>query len=273
MNTPRRTLRPFMPASHSSLIPPIALTALIALAACSRSSDPSQAAPAGPTAPVASATPGKTGAAIVRGRVLFRGPVPESREPAAPFPECSKRVAQAPLQVTADGAVANVFVYVKDGLPPGGYPVPAEPVTLDQHDCEYFPHVFGIRPGQPLRIRNLDDLLHNVNARGQGAGLSRGPNAFNVAMPLKGMTLTRKFDEPQVAVTITCDVHPWMRSYAGVVAHPFFAVTKDDGAFTLPGLPAGHYSLEAWHERLGRTSVQVDLSEAAPTEATLEFKP
>jgi Carboxypeptidase regulatory-like domain len=162
---------------------------------------------------------------------------------------------------------------VREGLPPGDYPVPAAPVELDQKECDYLPRVFGIRPGQPLSIKNSDNLLHNVNARGSGAGLSRGPNAFNVAMPLQGLKTTRSFGEPQVAVTITCDVHPWMRAYAGVVPHPFFAVTDASGAFAIGGLPAGSYTLEAWHERLGKTTVQVTVAEGARAEAALEFKP
>ena len=247
-----------------------------ALAACRSNPGTTQAAPAANaagSAPAAAGIPGRTGTAQITGRVLSSGPVPESREPAAPFPECSKRIAVPPLVVGAGGALANAFVWVKDGLPPGDYPLPAEKVLLDQRDCEYSPHVFGIRPGQALEVKNGDNQLHNVNARGSGTGLSRGPNAFNVAMPLQGLKVTRRFGEPQVAVTITCDVHPWMRAYAGVVAHPFFAVTGPDGAFALAGLPAGDYTLEAWHERLGRVTAEATVEAGGSAQAVLEFKP
>ena len=258
--------------SQTLLLALLVLAAAAAFLGLRRWNAANQAAPSAAAArPLAN--PGQTGRAQISGRVTFTGRIPESREPASVFPECGQRVAVPPLQVSADGGVANAFVWVKDGLPPGDYPVPADKVLLDQHDCEYSPHVFGIRPGQPLEVRNGDHLLHNVNARGSGAGLSRGPNAFNVAMPLQGLKVVRSFGEPQVAVMITCDVHPWMRAYAGVVPHPFFAVTGPGGAFTLTGLPAGSYTVEAWHERLGRTTALVQVAEGASAQAALTYQP
>ena len=216
---------------------------------------------------------GARGSSRISGSVLFRGPVPAFREPSAPFPECGARTPQDPLRVSSDGHLANVFVYIKDGLPPGDYALPAAPLLLDQRGCDYQPRVFGIRAGQQLVIRNSDKLLHNVRSHGDGAGLTQSANTFNVAMPNEGMTLTKTFPEAQVPVALNCDVHPWMRAYAGVVAHPFFAVTGDDGAFSLSGLPAGTYTLEAWHERLGRTSISIKLGADESANANLEFKP
>jgi len=241
-----------------------------ALALSCHSADSSSA---GSATRAVSAAPGLTGNARITGSIFFHGPVPAFREPSAPFPECGARTPQDPLHVSTDGRVANVFVYVKDGLPPGEYPLPAEPVLLDQKACDYHPRVFGIRAGQALTVRNSDDLLHNVHARGAGAGLSGGPDAFNVAMPVQGATVTRNFPLAQVPVAIGCDVHPWMRAYAGVVANPFFAVTGDDGTFSLTGLPAGTYTIEAWHERLGRATASVTVSGSETVVSNLEFKP
>jgi hypothetical protein len=248
---------------------------LLALTACSKSDTPG--APIGSaqttSGPKPTGATGLIGAAKIGGQVLFHGPVPAFREPSAPFPECGERTPQDPLQVSQSGGVANAFVYIKDGLPPGDYPLPTAPVLLDQKACDYHPRVFGIRAGQPLQIRNSDPVLHNVHSRGAGAGLAGGPNAFNVAMPVQGMSTTRSFPEPQVPVSIGCDVHPWMRAFAGVVSHPFFAVTGADGSFSLENLPAGTYTLEAWHERLGRTTAQVIVSANAAAQVQLEFKP
>jgi len=251
-------------------LPALASLALLSLFACRPSSngEPVKSAPTS-NAPTA---PGLRGTARITGDVLFHGPVPAFREPAAPFPECGERKPQDPLHVTA-GRVANAFVYIKEGLPPGDYPLPSTPVLLDQQACDYHPRVFGIRAGQPLLIKNSDPLLHNVHSHGAGAGLSGGANAFNVAMPVQGATATRSFPEAQVPVAIVCDVHPWMRAFAGVVNHPFFAVTGDDGAFSLDGLPAGTYTVEAWHERLGRATAVVTLGGAETALAHLEFKP
>ncbi len=51
-------------------------------------------------------------------------------------------------------------------------------------------------------------------------------------------------------------MHPWMTAYIGVVPHPFFAVTGSDGRYTLADVPPGRYTLEVWHERFGRQTVQ-----------------
>jgi plastocyanin len=155
----------------------------------------------------------------------------------------------------AGGEIAEAFVWIREGLPEGDYPIPADPVVIDQRGCEYSPHVVGVRAGQPVAFRNDDDALHNVHA------LGRGSNQFNFGMPLAGMETRRTFPLPQVMVAIGCDVHPWMRAYAGVVQHPFFAVTGADGRYALQGLPAGSYTVEAWQEALPRTTVVVSVAD------------
>jgi hypothetical protein len=63
-----------------------------------------------------------------------------------------------------------------------------------------------------------------------------------------------------------------MNAYAGVVAHPFFAVTKSDGSFEIKGLPAGTYTLELWHERLGTQTQSVTVDGQTPAKVSASFK-
>lgn len=159
------------------------------------------------------------------------------------------------MQLGPGGEIAEAFVWIREGLPAGDYPIPAEAVVIDQRGCEYLPRVAGVRVGQPVAFRNQDDALHNVHA------LGRGSNQFNFGMPLAGMETKRTFGEPQVMVQIGCDVHPWMRAFAGVVSHPFFAVTGKDGSYSIQGLPPGSYTVEAWQEALPRASLPVAVAE------------
>jgi uncharacterized protein (DUF2141 family) len=114
--------------------------------------------------------------------------------------------------------------------------------------------VFGIQVGQPLEIKNSDATLHNVHS------LSTKTPQFNLGMPIQNMKLKKAFTAPEVMVKIKCEVHPWMSAYAGVLDHPFFAVSGDDGTFTIKNLPPGEYTIEAWHQKYGSQTQKVTVA-------------
>ncbi len=153
-----------------------------------------------------------------------------------------------------DGKVENAFVYVKDGLGARTFAVPETPVTINQVGCLYEPHVAGAQTCQPIEFVNDDPTLHNVH------GTPGGSQPWNFSMALQGSKRRIRVENPEVTIPVTCDVHPWMRAYLGVLPHPFFAVTGADGRFTLRGVPAGEYVLAAWHERFGTREARVTLS-------------
>ena len=213
-------------------------------------------------------------AASVHGRVLLEGTPP----PAVTLrldgdPTCVKLLA-GELQMSQthivgdDGVLANVFVYVREGDALGRYafPIPNEPVVLDQQRCWYVPRVIGVRVGQPLEVRNSDALLHNVRA---SAEVNQG---FNIGQPVAGMRNLHTFTTREVMVPFRCDVHAWMNAWVGVLEHPFYAVTPADGTFSLDGLPPGTYTIDAWHEALGTSSQTVTLGEGARQELTFTFR-
>lgn len=148
--------------------------------------------------------------------------------------------------VGKDRGLANVLVYIKSGLEGKKYEPPAEKPLLDQVGCEYQPYVMGVMAGQEFLVRNSDPLMHNVHAT------PTKNKGFNFAQVLKGQTNGKMFTEPEVMVRFKCDVHPWMFAYVGVLDHPYFAVTDKDGNFTLKDVPAGKYTLEAYHVKSHR---------------------
>lgn len=166
-----------------------------------------------------------------------------------------------------NGKLADVFVYVKTGLEGKTFPTPTEAKTLDQQGCMYQPHVSGIQVNQPLKIKNSDATLHNIHA------LPTANAEFNQGQPFQNMEFEKKFDKPEVMVHFKCDVHPWMSSYIGVVEHPYYAVSGQDGTFKIENLPPGTYTLEAWHETLGTATQQVTVGANQDAAVTFDFQP
>ena len=211
-----------------------------------------------PTIPPAAA--GATGNASIAGTVRYEGAVPNLPPVRMDAdPGCAKKhtdpVMPELLVLGEDNAMANVLVYVKGGLAAGVYPAPSEPVVLDQRGCRYNPHVVSVQTGQPFQILNSDELLHNVH------GLPKANTPFNQAMPAAVKEAKYSFNKEEI-FKIKCDVHPWMGAWVGVFAHPFHGVTRTDGAFSIEGLPAGTYDVEAVHERLGKLTAQVTVGDA-----------
>ena len=245
------------PSTPCRSVPLVALAAAALLGAgCSNKTEHKAATGGSAGAKPVVETPAPTGSAVIKGVVFFKGTPPEPVAWSGASTEC-KGLHDDKLQVVRvkDGKLQDVFVYVKAGLPAGTYPTPTEPVEFDQKGCEFTPRVFGIMAGQPLSIGNGDKLLHNV----------KSPE-FNQAFPF-GAKRVMKLGEPAVMATIKCDVHPWMRAYAGVMEHPYFAVTKEDGTFEIKGLVDGEYTLAAWHEKLGTQEVKTK----APGSAEITF--
>jgi hypothetical protein len=247
-----------------------AITALAVTVACG-GSQPSSVS-AAPSAPAATSGQkvDESKAGTVTGKVVLEGAAPKA-DPIkmSADPVCvreNKAGAYSEAFIVKDGALANVFVYVKDGLGNYVYDTPTTPVKLDQDGCRYHPHVFGIRVGQPLEIVNSDPTLHNIHAQ------PKVNQEFNTGQPIEGMKSAHTFTAKEVMVPFKCDVHGWMNAYVGVLDHPYFAVTGDNGTFELKTLPAGTYTIEAWHEKLGPQTQSVTVGEKESKEITFTFK-
>jgi hypothetical protein len=191
-------------------------------------------------------------AADITGKVKLKG-TPKPEIPIQMDATCGKLqgkpVTTRHYVVGADNGLGNVFVYLK-GAPKA--PAAGEAQTLDQVGCMYEPYVMGVVTGQKFKVRNSDALLHNVHAT------PKVNKEFNFAQPTKGQVNEKSFDQPEVLVRMKCDVHPWMFAYIGVVDHPYFAVTDKDGNFTIKNVPAGKYTVEAFHLKAGAKTQEVE---------------
>ena len=238
----------------------VGLACVLSLAGCGGGNPPETAKKAEPAAAPAgggAATPDEANGATITGKVSFEGTKPTAKNiDMSANPVCTKAHAASPAKtedvvVNDNNTLKYVFVWVKSGLPDQTWQVPTTPITLDQNGCMYKPHVVGVMAGQQIAIKNSDPTNHNIHPQPQTN------QEWNESQPPGSESKMKSFARQEVMIPVKCNIHPWMRSYIGVVGHPFFAVTGDDGTFTIKGLPPGTYTIETWHEKYGTQDQQV----------------
>jgi len=220
--------------------------------------------------PAAGQATASAGGGTVEGKVTFAGtppanpPIDMSEEPT-----CKQKHQGAvtdPVVVVTNGNLKNVFVYVKSGLPQGAkFEAKKETVELDQEGCLYTPRILGVMVNEPVDIKNSDPVLHNIKA------VPKKNRGFNISQPQQGMETQRTFSVEEQAVPIECNVHGWMHGRIWVMSNPFFAVSDESGSFKITGLPAGTYTVEAWHEKLGTKTATVTVTENGTANAAFSF--
>ncbi len=148
------------------------------------------------------------------------------------FPLVNERV----LVNKANNGIKNVSFYVYTGR--GGSSLPPQPprnikVTLANDKCRFEPRIAVLQAGDKLEITNPDDIGHNANLN-----FFFNPQANPLIPP--GGAVELPIDKPEPApVPVECNIHPWMRAYVIALDHPFVAVSDEDGAIEISGLPAG----------------------------------
>ncbi|HEV7857205.1 MAG TPA: carboxypeptidase regulatory-like domain-containing protein [Pyrinomonadaceae bacterium] len=205
------------------------------------------------------------------GTISFEGEVPKRRfidmSADGICPQLNPKAQTEDVMVT-DGKLANVFVYVKSGnaLDAYQFETPVTEAVLDHKRCRMSPHMLGIQVGQPLKILNSDQTHHNshpVPRDNQEWNRTQGPGAPPFVV---------QFAKPEI-IPFKDNQHPWEKAYVGVFAHPFFAVSGKDGSYRIEGLPAGSYTIVAWHERFGEKTMQITIAPYENRKLDFIFEP
>ena len=228
----------------------VALCVLALLAGCKKSLVP------GPTAHYEQIDHGN--GATISGTIHIAKKVPAPVEiDMAQDPACSLAGANMSEQyVATDGKLANVFVYVRDGLGNRLYPSPMGTVTVDQKGCRFIPHVSAAMVGQQVSFTNSDPTMHNIHMLPSVGG----NDAFDVSEGPNGGQQAHTFHAAELMVPIRCNNHPWMQGFLNIAANPFFAVSDASGHYEIKGLPPGTYTLVADHEQLGQQTQTITVA-------------
>lgn len=206
----------------------------------------------------------------VTGKVLFDGKAPELK-PLAVTAEQAKGCCPAGKEVDAKdpslvidekGGLANAVVTID--VAGAELKVPEEALHIDQKECHFEPHIQIIPVGGKLVFLNSDQVSHNVHT------YASKNDAFNktIAPGSKEEQVMAKGEKVQVK----CDIHTWMSAWVFVTDTPFYAVTKEDGTFSIAGLKPGTYKAEVWHETLGKTKAVEVVIKDDGTSAPVEIK-
>jgi len=242
---------------------------LVLVAGCGKKEGTEPAATPAASAPAAApATPiDPATAASISGTVKFEGEAPKAAKIDMSQDPACKGTNTAENVMASGGHLANVFVYVKEGLGNRTFDVPKEAITLDQSGCKYHPHVLGVIANQTIKIVNSDPTTHNIHPT------PKDNREWNESQPPSAAPLEKTFAREEIMLPVKCNQHPWMRMFVNVTKSPFFDVTRPDGKFEIKGLPPGDYTVAFVHEKLGEQDVKVTLAAKDAKTVDATFKP
>jgi hypothetical protein len=230
---------------------------------------PSLFVPNSATLAALTAAPNPNAPATLNGKVTYEG-TPKKYKPIdmSAEPSCAKFYSSAPpmpeVSVTGpDNTLQNVIVYISAGAPDENYSGPV--VNLSQRGCRYFPHVLSVQANQEVWVKNDDTVTHSIHP------MARVNAEWNRSQPPGTPPVVIRYQQPEF-IKVKCELHPWMRGVLAVFKNSHHAVTDSNGAFTLPNLPPGKYTITAWHELYGTQSKEITIAAGENKDLNFSFK-
>ena len=208
------------------------------------------------------------GSGAITGKITYTGAPPKMKPiNMAKEPSCAKEHATPVLEqnvVTGPGnSLQYVVVYISSG--DKGSVTPTEAVRYEQKGCQYIPHVLPMQLAQPVEIYNHDQTTHNIHP------MAKVNPEFNKSQSPGTAPIRMRYQNAEF-IPVKCNVHAWMHGYFVVLNTSHYTVSGPDGSFEIKGLPAGKYTLTAWHEQLSSQSQEVTIGESESKPVNFVFK-
>jgi plastocyanin len=215
------------------------------------------------------------GEGSITGSVKLSGTAPHMRGiDMSKDPYCVKQHENNPAKmenvvVGSSGGVENVVLYISQGLTGNEASAvsSAEP-EFDQKGCQYHPHVIALNPGQKYKVVTSDQTTHNIHPL---PAPGSGNIGWNKSQPPGAPPIVTEWKVEEVAISVKCNIHPWMHGWHAVVKGPN-AVSDENGSYTIKNVPAGSYTVTAWQEELGTQTAKVTVAAGQAAKADFTFK-
>jgi hypothetical protein len=180
---------------------------------------------------------------------------------------CGTSIPNPLYLVSKDGGLANVEVFLKDVTK--GKANPTGIANLVNSHCMFAPRVQGTSVGEQLKISSEDPVLHNTHPQVDATSAT----LFNLALPFKGFSTVKPLPTVPELIRVKCDAHEWMRAWIWNFDHPYYATTDEAGHFKITDIPAGTYTVVAWHEVMGQKDAPVTVAAGKPSQVDFTFTP
>jgi hypothetical protein len=211
----------------------------------------------------------------ITGSVKLSGAAPHMRGiDMSKDPYCVKQHENNPAKmenvvVGSGGGLQNVVLYISQGLTGNeASAVPTEEPTFDQKGCMYTPHVLAMDADQKYKVITSDQTAHNIHPMPTPGA---GNIGWNKSQPPGAPPIVTSWKAEEIAITVKCNIHPWMHGWFAVVKGPY-ATTDENGSYTIKNVPAGSYTVTAWQEEYGTQAQKVTVSTGKPATADFTFK-
>lgn len=209
----------------------------------------------------------------ITGKVTFSGddPAPQTYTITKDPETCGTGDRLIDYVKVTNGALNNVVVYLEKVK--SGKPFPENEATgdLDQKGCEFHPYLQVMHNNEEISVLNSDPVSHNIHTY-ELIGRAK-KTVFNISQPDKGSVIKKKVTLRRGTVMkVECDQHDFMHGFVFVAHNPYYAVVKEDGSFTIDGVPPGSYTLVAWHGTLADEEAKITVDAGKTLTTNFEFK-